>query len=354
MGGEFLEEPETPAPRITRVNGLHLPFDPLQILSWVIIILLVVSFCAALMPMLASPLAEILLLTYVMALVGVLVSGFETGRRDPIDPHVLVPDEELEEIDDLLKCSACCSRVNKLSRHCLICDKCVVDYDHHCRWLNNCIGEVNYRPFLVLIVTAMLLVGIQLLAAAILLIEYIGNMDKLSIDLEASSINMNQDVYLGILFCNGIIGCPAFLMVTHLVGFHIYLGYYGLTTYNYVMQVQAEEKRVNAYIEDSDSDSDTDVSTDEEPSPPANAKVEPATEDVVVTKTGTATDDVKVTKDCIEEAEGKIPGQIDDMTLCTEKPVANGKDEHPPRRGPIQLAPLSPVSGLSTDNKPTK
>ena len=49
--------------------------------------------------------------SYVMALLGVLVSGFETGRRDPIDPHVLVPDEELEPSDDLLKCSACCSRV---------------------------------------------------------------------------------------------------------------------------------------------------------------------------------------------------------------------------------------------------
>ena len=61
MGGEFLEDPETRAPRIARVNGLHLPFDPLQILSWVIVILLAVSFCAVLIPMLASPLAEILL-----------------------------------------------------------------------------------------------------------------------------------------------------------------------------------------------------------------------------------------------------------------------------------------------------
>ena len=37
--------------------------------------------------------------------------------------------------------------------------------------------------------------------------------------------------------------------------------YYGLTTYNYVMQVQAEEKRATAYLEDNDSDS---ISTDED------------------------------------------------------------------------------------------
>jgi len=40
----------------------------------------------------------------------------------------------------------------------------------------------------VLIVTAMFLVGIQLVASAILLIEYIGNTDKLAIDCNYSLI----------------------------------------------------------------------------------------------------------------------------------------------------------------------
>lgn len=37
-------------------------------------------------------------------------------------------------------------------KHCGQCNKCVQGFDHHCKWLNTCVGESNYRLFVSLLV----------------------------------------------------------------------------------------------------------------------------------------------------------------------------------------------------------
>ncbi|OMJ90478.1 hypothetical protein SteCoe_7181 [Stentor coeruleus] len=46
-------------------------------------------------------------------------------------------------------CPYCILKKHKQTKHCFLCKKCVKHYDHHCIWLNNCIGKLNYKFFIV-------------------------------------------------------------------------------------------------------------------------------------------------------------------------------------------------------------
>ena len=39
------------------------------------------------------------------------------------------------------------------TKHCGECNRCVKQFDHHCLFLNNCIGANNYKYFIALIYT---------------------------------------------------------------------------------------------------------------------------------------------------------------------------------------------------------
>lgn len=50
--------------------------------------------------------------------------------------------------DPVLLCPDCEVIRTKRSRHCSICNRCVERFDHHCPWVNNCVGSGNHAYFL--------------------------------------------------------------------------------------------------------------------------------------------------------------------------------------------------------------
>lgn len=73
-------------------------------------------------------------------------------------------------------CPYCEKRKPKHARHCHYCKKCVKvitnqEFDHHCPWINNCVGRDNYKPFI-----AFLTFGIfdYVFQASLAILNYLG------------------------------------------------------------------------------------------------------------------------------------------------------------------------------------
>ena len=63
----------------------------------------------------------------------------------------------VENGDDLENyCPYCLVKKTYRSLHCLICQKCVDEFDHHCFWVGNCVGKKNYTLFFIFLVYILL------------------------------------------------------------------------------------------------------------------------------------------------------------------------------------------------------
>ncbi|CAD6184327.1 unnamed protein product [Caenorhabditis auriculariae] len=47
----------------------------------------------------------------------------------------------------IYKCQKCCSIKPERAHHCSVCERCIRRMDHHCPWVNNCVGEANQKFF---------------------------------------------------------------------------------------------------------------------------------------------------------------------------------------------------------------
>ena len=55
--------------------------------------------------------------------------------------------QAMQELLLIKDCDRCEMPKPPRSHHCSICGKCVLKMDHHCPWINNCVGHGNYRYF---------------------------------------------------------------------------------------------------------------------------------------------------------------------------------------------------------------
>lgn len=66
--------------------------------------------------------------------------------------------------DPVLLCADCEVIRTDRSRHCSICNKCVERFDHHCPWINNCVGVNNHGIFMGFLISIFALLLITLVS----------------------------------------------------------------------------------------------------------------------------------------------------------------------------------------------
>ena len=96
-----------------------------------------------------------------------------------------------------------------------------MDFDHHCMWINNCIGSGNYGWFMAMIIATWVNLLVYVVAMAVLWQE------------------QRWDAYqtqMIVIWVFAVVVCVFWILLSNLVVLHLYLIYKGLTTYQFIMQ----------------------------------------------------------------------------------------------------------------------
>lgn len=71
--------------------------------------------------------------------------------------------ECVEKFDSNHLCPECEVIRTARSRHCNICNRCVERFDHHCPWINNCVGTRNHGGFYLYVLATLIYIVFVLL-----------------------------------------------------------------------------------------------------------------------------------------------------------------------------------------------
>ena len=90
----------------------------------------------------------------IVSLAILTITGFITWCRGPgyisREPEFTMM-ELMERFEVHELCFECQIIALPRSYHCNVCRCCVQRYDHHCPWLNSCIGTKNHRSFIIFV-----------------------------------------------------------------------------------------------------------------------------------------------------------------------------------------------------------
>merc|ERR1740122_503538 len=166
--------------------------------------------------------------------VALIVAWVLAEGTDPKDPNVGLPSANKATGP---WCFVCNVNVHEDSKHCWDCGKCVENFDHHCPWLNNCVGARTYRAFLAAVWSLLGMLSVIVATTTLLVLRSItasGEGDQLS------------NFLVGLLLIIAAVHIPLWCLDVFLAGFHCLLWWRGLTTYQYLTGKQPSPARCSS------------------------------------------------------------------------------------------------------------
>ncbi|TKY51620.1 S-acyltransferase 15 [Spatholobus suberectus] len=151
-----------------------------------------------------------------------LFSFFSCVLTDPGHvPSSYAPDVEFAKDNaEQKKCDKCFTYKPPRTHHCRVCRRCILKMDHHCLWINNCVGYWNYKAFFVFVLYATM----ASIYSTVIFISCVLQKDWDSI--KGSSLNIFYVLY-------GTMVMALTMTLLTLFGWHVYLILHNMTTIEY-------------------------------------------------------------------------------------------------------------------------
>eukprot|EP00930_Biecheleria_cincta_P014153 TRINITY_DN12291_c0_g1_i1.p1 TRINITY_DN12291_c0_g1~~TRINITY_DN12291_c0_g1_i1.p1 ORF type:complete len:302 (+),score=36.32 TRINITY_DN12291_c0_g1_i1:161-1066(+) len=216
-----------------RIHGFSRPFRIQTIVSFAVFFATGLVAALVLTPLLEDSLARLAFgLPFWLSWFVLGVSSLAVMLSDPADPSIHESPGEPEEGKPW--CALCRAVVRPDSKHCWECNVCIGHFDHHCPWLNSCIGAKNYCMFLVVVTSAMISLMSTFMAAAVLLARLLAAGEERAAWCGSFPLCQSKEASTGILVAVLLLYSPVLCSVFSLVAFHCFICYKGLTTYEYL------------------------------------------------------------------------------------------------------------------------